>query len=440
MHKNIAFCAVFSGFIALTALTSCNDEGAVGLNLIPNDTGLALNQSDTFTVNFTTQKEDSIRTSTASLSLLGAIEGNGNLFGNSFAAFATNFHLPTFNLNFGDSLSVDSVVLSFRFDGYYGDTTSNLKIEVLELENELRLDSPYFSNQIPKTKSLPLGVQTLKLRPSSAVQVNEVVNGIDSNILLVPSLRIHLNKEFGNRILEKSGGPEFASNEAFKAFFQGIFVKASRADFKPGSVAYLNLSAGASFLSVYYKQGSARRRIDFVMNAATAKFNSYNHNYQGAEILQAFDVENAPNGRVYIQSMAGAKALVKFPYIQELAKDKNVIINKAELVIKIVPGVDYSVFKQPARLVILGIDQNGNEIVLDDQFDSFFDGNYNEANQEYRINISRYIQGLATGKPDYGIYIFPGSSGVNANRLVFANQVNPILKSKLVLTLSNLNK
>lgn len=440
MYKINVRGAIFCGLIALASFSACNDEGSVGLNLIPNDTGLALNQSDTFTINFTTVKEDSIRTSTASLSLLGAIEGNNNLFGNSFAGFATNFHLPTFNLNFGDSLSVDSVVLNFRIDGYYGDTTSTLKIEVLELENELRLDSPYFSNQTPKTKTLPLGRQTLKLKPTSAVQVNEFITGIDSNILLVPALRVRLNNEFGERVLSKSGGPEFASNEAFKEFFKGIYVKATRADFKPGSVAYLNLSAGASFLSVYYKQGNTRRRIDFVMNAATAKYNRYSHNYQNSEINQVFDIENAPNGRVYIQSMAGAKALVKFPYLKELGKDKSIIINKAELVIKIVPGVDYRVFKQPARLLILGIDENGNEIVLSDQFDGFFDGLYNEANQEYRINISRYIQGLANGATDYGIYIFPGSSGVNSNRLVFANQQNPLLQSKLVLTLSNLNK
>ena len=61
----------------------------------------------------------------------------------------------------------------------------------------------------------------------------------------------------------------------------------------------------------------------------------------------------------YLQSMAGLRVKLNFPYLKHLTDSGNVVINKALLVITVPPTDDTSKFPPPANLLLTAFDTSG---------------------------------------------------------------------------------
>jgi len=149
-------------FLALylaMVLPSCTEKNVVGVDVLPNQSGLNTTFTDTVTIISNTVKEDSLRTDTLfSKHLLGNY--NDPVFGKSQASIYTQVLLPTNNVNFGDSLKLDSIVLTLAYNGFYGDTSIPQTVEVYELNEDLSVGNEYYSDQDFIIKPTLLGSKT----------------------------------------------------------------------------------------------------------------------------------------------------------------------------------------------------------------------------------------------------------------------------------------
>ncbi len=422
----------------LLIFSACSEEGTLGAGLLPNVNGVGVYQVDTSSVESTTLREDSLRTSNSSSNLVGCIYDP--IFGLTTSSFVAQAALVTENINFGDTLTLDSVVLSLKYDYFYGDTSRDFSLEVYELNTKLSKDSVYFNTFNPSVSSTLLGSKQFKPRPLSAITSNEWLGGKDSVVTIPAAERIRLSDAFGQKILSESGKPGIANNANFWDFFKGFLVKSPNCPPSgEGCMLGFNLRNVNSVVSLYYKQGSSRKRFDFVLAPNGATANIYRSERNGS-IESILGQVNPASGNSFMSGLAGYKTKLLFPYLDSLSRNNKILINKAELVLSPVEGLLPSLFTRPASLVILASDSTGANSLVADATESYLGGQFNEANRQYRFVITREIQRYLRGDRQYGLYLLPNISSVRAERLVIGNGTHVALKPKLVVTFTYLNK
>ena len=114
-------------------LPSCNQEGTLGLDLLP-DKDLYPTLTDSITLVGRTVPEDSLQSQLPGSFLLGEL--NNPAFGKARASFAFQILPGSENIRLGDldsTLTLDSLGFSMSLAGYQGDPTTSLKVRVHRL-------------------------------------------------------------------------------------------------------------------------------------------------------------------------------------------------------------------------------------------------------------------------------------------------------------------
>ena len=420
-------------------LFSCSQDGTLGVGLIPNVNGVGVNQIDTMTMYASTVIEDSLRSSNLLYCQLGKLQDG--IFGTTEAKISAQAILPTENVVFGDSLSLDSVILSVRYAGYYGDTNQTLNVGVYELSDDMRIDSTFYNPYIFNTKSVKLGSATITPRPGTAVYSSEPYSYInDSVVTLPPCLRIKIDNSFGQALLNKSGQTELSNNTEFLKWFKGFQMRLESNPSGNGCMLQLNLRNVYSTLSIYYRQGFRRRKFDLTLAPSGATHTKYKNDFTQASAAWELGKKNTLNGMMFLSGLAGMKAKIEIPYLPELAKNRNIILNKAEIQFKEVPSIAPSAYRRPVSLVLVGVDSLGKNTLLSDQGMSYYGGAYDSTRALYSFTITSQIQKFINSASNYGMYVAPLTGSLYPDRLVLGNPVNPVYKPRLILTYTYLNK
>ena len=446
MKFNFAFLAALLLIISLN--TACNQEGTLGLNLLSN-TNQSVLFTDTISMVTSTYMEDSINISPkirgyATVQLLGSY--NSSIFGTANAGFYAQVRLPRNDIDFGSGATLDSVVLVLPYQGYYGDTTTPLNVQVYELTEALnKEDSTYHTNtKLPKN-SQPIATQTIFPRPKSKVWATEP--GKDTLQKLPAQIRIKLSGSFAQQLFAQSGSVNLQNNENFLNYFKGIFVTvAPQSQPNAGSILYLNLLTAEvkSRLSLYYKtpNDSLQKRFDFEINSNSVRLNSFAQNYTGSTVAQNLGVRNPANGEMYLAAMAALKAKIEFSNLNGFIANRKILINKAELILKVID--QQSPYAINGAISAVGVDEFGKNTLLPLTVEQ--GGIYNDDPTQtrprqgsYTINITKYFQEMIQNPASRSLYITPISSTTNANRTVLGGANNPIYAPKLQVTYTILN-
>jgi hypothetical protein len=133
--------------------------------------------------------------------------------------------------------------------------------------------------------------------------------------------------------------------------------------------------------------------------------------------VQAAINSTSTDGLFYLKGLAGLRAKVSFPNIKNtFAGIGNVVINRAEIIVKAAPGTTIP-YRAAPRLTMYQWDIAKQRIPLQDASSadprgangvSTFGGFYNSATNEYHFTVTGYIQDLISGKTvDYGTFIAP---------------------------------
>ncbi|MCQ2285700.1 MAG: DUF4270 domain-containing protein [Bacteroidales bacterium] len=418
----------------LVLLSACKKEqDVIGLELQGADELLGNSFCDTVTISAYSLLQDSVVTRNLSNCTFGMI--TDPVFGKTKAGFYTQFDLSGSNINFGNNPVLDSVVFTLPYTGYFGDTTSSMKIRVYELTENLSSSETYyeFSTTAHSSSNLTYdGNYTLVPHPTSATYVDTVKN--------TPHLRIRLADAFGiNRILNSNA---LIDNNSFQNDLKGFYVEVESVT-GTGCLIYSNLLSSLAGLTVYYKNDGNNNQQKYTFSISSSKCAFYTHydhfDYSAAssdfknQVLNG--QQNLGKSTLYLQGTSGVMTRMTFPYLAN-SFFIYLIINKAELVISDI-SEDEATFFPPAKIGLQLVKQDNTlSYLLDDEIytsTNYFGGEYNSSKKEYRFRITKYVQQLVLGSrdPDNGINIVVNGAGIHANRLVFAGtEPGELLKDK----------
>ncbi len=411
IFKVIAAALTFAVFALIQA---CEKPDDIGKNILPPSDNLNVDFTDTITIHAYSFSEDSVKTSGQQLLLAGSYLDP--VFGQADASFYSQVKMPVSNLSFGSNPVVDSVVLSLTYFSFYGDTTYPQTFEVYEVLEDLDDDTTYFSSDEKVVSPQILGSRTFTPHPQKPLTI-----GDDT---LPPGLRIPIDNALAERFFAAGTGP-FTDNEAFTDFFKGIKVKAAT-NTSDGAILYFDPLVVHSALHIYYHNDDDTITTSFYMNEDAARFSHFDHDFSTGTSMLASELQQQvvqkdtapPVESLFLQSMAGVNVKIQFPHIANW-RDEDIAVNKATLVVE-TDTTDYSAdrYKAPLRLGMAKLNEDGKLGLIEDFLISpeLFDGRYRKDQNEYHFNITRHIQEILSGEPDYGMIMLVDKRNSNGYR------------------------
>lgn len=396
---------------------SCKkDIDVIGLNLQDDD----ILGADFTEVSISAHSilEDSLPTKGLLNNVVGTI--NDPVFGQTAAGFCTQFTVSGSNTVFPKQAELDSVVLNLQYSGYFGDTLSPIRFSVFELAEALSADQYYSNDDDPMVLPTDLVYNSTYIRPNPTTPVK-----LDT-ATTAAHLRLRLTDEFGNRLLHLTQS-QLVNATAFQNAFYGLCVRAEALGNRTGNLCYISLTSAMSGLTLYYKVGHARKSYTFPISSDCVRYNFYTHDYTlgdmdfQRQVLQGDTTLGTQT--LYLQPTGGVKTRVTFKDLKQAFEGKNVIINRAELVLTNV-SADEDYFFQPYNLGLQVVNADGTTTYTPDDAtltsSSYFGGIYDEKTKEYRFRITNYVQQkIKQEGSDVGLNIVVSGAGVRGNRLVF---------------------
>ena len=385
---------ILLGLIIGLIAASCTDPNIIGLEIQPTSDNIIISSANFEAITSDTESEDSLRTDEALNLILGEI--NASDFGYNSSGFFTEILLTENNTDLGVTPIVDSVVLSYTYSGYYGELEEFTNLEINQINQVLYKDSIYYSSlEIEKDDK------------------NFAEFFLLSNDLDIPFLKINLNNDFGQQILDL-GNEVLIDNETFLENFKGISVVASAQN----TMLYLNSEGSNSFLKIYYHNDeSDTLSLDFELGGNAARINIFNP--------KPLSNLNQVAGKIYIQSMAGYKSKVSINNIDSLkALLDRKAINKVTLSFDVEAG-SQSEYAAHDKLFLVRVDQDGKNVFLTDytiEGETHFGGRLED--DKYDFNITRYFdQLLNNASYTNDLYLLPAGAAVNANRTILDKDI-----------------
>jgi hypothetical protein len=368
-------------------LVSCNQEGTLGLDLLP-DKDRYLTLTDSVSLVGGTVLEDSLQSQLPGSFLLGEL--NNPAFGRARASFVFQVLPSSENIRLGDpdsTLTLDSLVFSMSLAGYQGDTNTSLVLRVHRLAE-------------------PVG------------------QNLDSVIKYSGVLRMRLDQttaglQLAQSLLAGKDSVEYKDAGSFVRFLNGLWVEAQTDPniLRNGNGLLLQSSpvATRTGLYLYYKNGSQRRRLDLMLRTVSGSRNRFEFDYANSEVKQAMGRNSETDTTLeftYIQAGSGVKTRLSAESLHRalrrqlgagdsttLPTASGWVIHKAVLEFVNADSSGFAGVAPPSQLFLVPLDSQGRNMAsrMPDLFESYYDGNLR--NGLYRFGITRYVQQLLAEGP-----------------------------------------
>ena len=368
-------------FALVMFVSSCKkDWNELGSQLVIQEE-LILFSYDDQNLELSLVKEDSLSTINRPTFFIGSI--NEAIYGLTQAGVYSELSLPSSNVNFGSFAQVDSLVLSLDVNGYYGDTLSPILFRVNEMLESI------------ETTSLDQDGQDSTMSIYSSDQFEYDMQQVgEKEHLFSPSIndeiRIPMSLDLGQHFLD-SDPENFINNEAFQAFFKGLYVSCDPST-TMGLLLELSVSENSKLSLYYHTDETDSLSYDFEIDNNADKMTSWHHTYS-ADMELLIGAENISTG--FVQGSVGLRTYIDMPHLSTL-KDSNFVIHKAELILPYVSTENDEIYTLPATLGLAAVNSEGKLEVLNEdqniQGSSYFDGSIDQVNKTYTFNIARYVQ------------------------------------------------
>lgn len=406
---------VFLVLLAVVSLLSCNDENSqIAEGLFKND--MAKVKPDViFGMNAIVESDATAVTNDVTTAFVGTY--NDPIFGKISAATAFELRTPT-DWTFKEEtvIVVDSVSMHIGFDVKQSmyDTITKQKVNIYRLNKSLK-EVKRFSDLGDAYKgdllaSKEISCETVDTLFSITKDTEGKVTKIDT--VAKGNIKFKFEDAFAQTFAKEfiNNSSIYANQEAFNDFFKGIYVE-SDANISSGNggMFALNITGGKTYLNVYYhikdeKDSSGKllekpkdRAFGFYANNNSKRINTFKHEPK-VGVLGSTE-------SIYILGGAGLKANVKLDSLSKMEKwygRKDLLINKAEIVLKVDEVINMDKTPLPKRLIMVGYNKEGEIIAIPDYIISspFFNGVLDLEKSEYRFNIAFLIQDIVNNSKE----------------------------------------
>lgn len=405
---------------ALITATGCKKpEDDLGLDLLDPSDLLGIVRTDTLSIHSWPIRQDSIQTSALSFSLLGSYVDPE--FGQVATGIVVQARLSANNVGpTNANWTCDSLVLSMMYGGsgpIYG-AEDPQGIRVYRLSELLSTDSIYRNNRVPQYTAVDL-VENGPMTYTPVLDDGPII-GADS---LPAQLRIRLDRALGNEFLSHWGASQMSDNTNFLAFFNGLYIKADNPGqaIGQGGIWSFNLLNGNSKLTLYYHDSTVGTPLsfNFTIGSGSVRYTTSSFDHAGTPVASALADSTLGQQQIYVQALGGLRSEVRVPSLHLYRDTPYQAIAKAELIVPV--GDHPEEYTPPSQLFAFRKSEEGADLLLPDQVSSEgqIGGLYNATDKEYRLNITRYVQGILNGTyENTGLGFVAGSSGISVNRAV----------------------
>jgi len=439
--------------ILLSVFVACNEPSIIGSNILPLEDNINILYTDTLSLRATTLKEDSTKVYDANPALQPSryLTGRVNdpVFGTYGSVIYTQLELLATNPDFSD-VKLDSIVLSLAYDskGNYGDFSKNFNLKIFEVLESMNPNEEYYSNQnFISNTSNPLGELDFIPMPNDSTFIDTV--------LVKPHIRIPLDNALGERFLNVVDTSVYQSDDFFTNFFNGIKLVGNLDDNE--AILAFDLLDQLTRLELHYTVGDTAQEVfTFRVKSGSTKVMNFFHDYDRsvyAPVLPFIDDPVKGDSLVFLQSLEGLNVKVEMPFIDDWS---NVIINKAELVVKVAQDANSTLYPIPEQLILLQNSNLSDDLVLirdvsvslqrTSSFTGLFGGD-SEVNSdsgeditEYRMNISGFLQDVIDGVQENGtLYITTYPKSDQPSRLILGGPNHSKYNMEIQLTYTKLD-
>lgn len=351
-------------FILLLLASACREPTSVSKDVLTGLDQLTPIYTDTLTLRTVTDRDDSLNTSRQLLHYIGSMEDPA--IGKTYGALFAQVRLPSNNIDLGDSLRLDSLVLHLRYARPYGKGEVPQSFTVYRLSEDMDPLSPQQEYTAFTFDPVPLGTAQVVAAAADTVRIN-----------------IRLTDVLGDTLLGLSGGDIFENNDTWLPYFKGLLIAPDTASGYGEALYPINTLDALTNLTVYYASGSEDSlRFVFPINATSATHNYYKHQYSEPTIVQQLTKQVAVDSVVYAQGLGGLLTAIDIPNIRSLG---DITIMKAALVITQRALPTDSIFGPPANLTlrVRSTDTAGTV------FQTLFDEGYSDQQVFYDFGGSR---------------------------------------------------
>ncbi len=362
MNLKIVFFTLLAA--VLIGVSSCRKDSVIGSDLLGNE-DLSVDFTDTISVKAMTVRGDSVltyRTGTgAQTFMMGTIDEP------FFGKTSSDLYVGARQLVdpiFKDAV-MDSIVLIIKLDtiGNYGSDMESHDIAVNQIsEKMIDLDSIY-SSEIFDYDMMPLGSQSyMRITGIDSVWINDYIN--DDTIKVEPSLRIRLDDNFGQMLLDNE---DIASSDS--AFVENIFgfhLSTETINSMFGvDLSVTQSTVGANRLSIFYVDTlgeDTRKRFDYLIGGI--RHSEFVHDYTGSVVEDFLNDTDMGDSLLFIQGMAGVRTSIDLSGVRDFS-DR--LLNYAELeftLAELMPD-DLELYHPLSNLVASFEGENGRQIIED---------------------------------------------------------------------------
>lgn len=438
--------------LSLATVFSCTNPIDTGSDLLDEDL-VNVQNVDTFKITTTAVPGDSLlvysiptAASSGFLSRYFLGKMNDPIMGLTDVAIQSQL-VPAFQSHPGLGITVDSIVLVLPYNtaNIYGDKAQRYDLEIRELADSFALDKNYYGNQKLPAITNVLQAKTFAVNFDS-VKIKDYSTNTAVETKVPPQLRISItDPEFKAKLLGIDTSVYKSRIKFLKAFY-GLQLKTTNTG---KALAAFDLTSSRAGLYLYYKTTtgiSTEYRYVFGFVAA----NSISRD-RGTSLLGKYLAGEPNQEYILLQGQEGANSKFSIPGLKNL---KNVIINKAELVLKVanVPGDEPVFFTPSPRILAMYRNDKGRLTVVED-FDNasqasdlnrYYGGNYvsgvNNEPGTYTINLSAHVQNIIKGKVPNDIYLKAFPLAESAARTTLYRADHPLYGAKLKLYYTQLGQ
>lgn len=414
-------------FIFVASLMACSEPSLVGEEILP-DTGLNSAQfTDTVSILTFAEKEDSLVTDNLSLYNIGAIESP--TFGKVVADLFAQVRLPSNEIDLGEGLIFDSLVLTLDYDFFYGDSVAEQTITVHQVTEDLVYSEDHYQ------------FDSFSFDANEIGRLDNHIHQFSDSLLIegnkiIPHLRIPLDPAIGQQFVDASGTDTFLNNDNFLDFFKGLYIQFDDANSQNNLMVAYDMASSLSTLSLYFRNGdSDTLDINFPINLNSEIVNHIQQDYSGSLAESYIDVNNFEGDSIcFVQGQAGINTRLEFPYIDNI---DDAVVNQATLTAYEIPRVDTdSIYVSPEIMFLARktIDEDGSDgFGLISTADIAFEvDDMGNIVYKYEFNVVILMQDLLEGEGlDEEIFLVPASRQSQPRRVVLGGPNHPTYPMRL---------
>lgn len=433
--------------VGVAIMAGCKkDPNEFGLGLQPKEEFLNGIFNDTLTLTTKLVKRDSILVADSlnmpSTMLLGS------MMDQYFGATRVGMYLQYRTtgsadqaINFPDEEGYEpiSMKLIMEYSGFYGKKETEQTLRVHQLVDSLKYQRYYSNNQVAY-EAEPVLEYTYEPKPNDSIKE---VNDDGDTVKMAPRLVLDLSQ---SDVMDQIFYSNYENLQEFKNSHKGFYIDAGEiSQSNAGGLSYFNFASAQTKLKMVYAQienGDTlnRKTYTFQITGLIPRFYHVEHDYSMAsgELINQLNGTAGGGDKVFLQPLGGLKTRIELPHVLNLVKGKNIVVNKAELILQCSESDPlFDVPEQLSLAVALKGDTIAQTVDWISEGSEFF-GGVKEGNS-YRFRITRHIQQLLRTPqdeflPGLSVSVYNGASRGNHVMINGPQASSGAMKLELIYT------